>query len=98
MGPRIDPDGIEVEVLHELVDFAGADVLEVGCGDGRVTWGYADEAASVLAVDVDGDQIAQAIRSTPARLGSKVRFVEADINQVELAAEGYDIAILAHSL
>jgi len=33
------------------VDFSGKDVLEIGCGNGRVTWCYADSVASVLAVD-----------------------------------------------
>ena len=98
MGPRTDPDGVEVGVLHELVDFAGADVLEVGCGDGRMTWGYADEAASVLALDVEGEKIEQAVQATPDRLRARVSFLEADINQVELSPASYDVAILAHSL
>lgn len=98
MGPSTDPEGIEPAALHELVDFKGADVLEVGCGDGRMTWGYAEEAGSVLAIDLDGEKIEQANQAIPVGLGSKVRFLEADITQVELSSDGYDVAILAHSL
>lgn len=98
MGYTIDPEGLETGVLHELADFTGADVLEVGCGDGRMTWRYADEAAMVLAMDPDGEQVEHAIQATPPHLLSKVRFLEADINQIELSSEGFDIAILAHSL
>ncbi len=38
MSSSIDPEDTEITVIHELVDFSGADVLEVGCGDGRLTW------------------------------------------------------------
>lgn len=33
----LDPEGTEKKVLHDLVDFKGKDVIEVGCGDGRMT-------------------------------------------------------------
>ena len=44
-GRTIDPEGAELAALGKLVDFAGLHVLEVGCGDGRLTWRYADGAA-----------------------------------------------------
>jgi len=49
--PRLDADGSERRAIRELVDFSGKDVLEIGCGNRRVTWCYADSVASVLAVD-----------------------------------------------
>jgi ubiquinone/menaquinone biosynthesis C-methylase UbiE len=98
MSSLIDPEETEIGVIHELVDFSGAHVLEVGCGDGRLTWRYAQETASVLAMDVNGEKIERAAKGTPAALRSKVEFVLADVSTVELPAEAYDVAILSHSL
>jgi ubiquinone/menaquinone biosynthesis C-methylase UbiE len=98
MSSLIDPEETEIGVIHELVDFSGAHVLEVGCGDGRLTWRYAQETASVLAMDVNGEKIERAAKGTPPALRSKVEFVLADVSTVELPAEAYDVAILSHSL
>ena len=100
MRVSIDPEGIEVRAIHELVEFRGKSVLEVGCGDGRMTWRYADQAASVLALDTDAAKIEEAIDSTPHRLRSRVDFLVADITdeELELPQDSFDVAILAHSL
>lgn len=98
MSSSIDPEGTEITIIHELVDFSGADVLEVGCGDGRLTWRYAEEAASVLAMDMNGEKIERAAEAIPPSLRSNTSFVVADIVQVELSPDAYDVAILAHSL
>lgn len=96
----IDPEGTEIGVIHELVDFSGKAVLEVGCGDGRMTWRYAEQAASVLALDTNQEKIEQAIKNTPESVRAKVRFLMADINDVELELpiETFEVAILSHSL
>ena len=98
MTVSIDPEGTEVEVIHELVDFSGKKVFEVGCGDGRLTWRYADRAASVLAIDPNGEKIERAIGNTPEGLRSKVQLRVADIADAEVAQEAYDVAVLSHSL
>ena len=98
MKDSIDPEGTEIEVIHELVDFSGKKVLEVGCGDGRMTRRYADRAALVLALDPNAEKIERAIDSTSEALRSKVRFRVADIADAELVQQAYDVAILSHSL
>lgn len=98
MSDSIDPEGTEIEVIHELVDFSGKKVLEVGCGDGRMTRRYADRAALVLALDPNAEKIERAIDSTPEPLRSKVRFRVADIADAELAQQAFEVDILSHSL
>jgi tRNA G46 methylase TrmB len=33
-----DPEGFEKKSLHKFADFADKRILEIGCGEGRLTW------------------------------------------------------------
>ena len=94
---NLDPEGLETRVLHDLVDFRGKDVLEIGCEDGRMTWLYAEAAASVLAFDPDEPSIAAAREDTPERLNSRVVFRVAGIKEIDLADAAYDVGLLSWS-
>ena len=49
----IDPERNETKALFDLYsDWAGKSVLEIGAGDGRLTWRYAEKAARVVALDL----------------------------------------------
>lgn len=74
MNIRVDPENNETRALFGLVDFAGQHVLEIGCGDGRFTWRYADRAARVTAVDSWPEGIAQARENLPDNLHGRVEF------------------------
>ena len=44
MTVQTDPEGTEAKYLRRFAGFDGAPrqrVLEIGCGDGRLTWRYA---------------------------------------------------------
>ncbi len=51
----LDPEGAHLAALCRLADFRDQRVLELGCGDGRLTLGIAPVAASVLAFDPDAE-------------------------------------------
>jgi SAM-dependent methyltransferase len=57
---RVDPENNEIRTLLELADFRGQLVLEIGCGDGRLTWRYAGRAEHVMAIDPFAASIARA--------------------------------------
>ena len=81
-----------------MADFDGNDILEVGCGDGRLTWRYAREAASVLAIDPDTMAVAKAEELLPAELKAIVTFQTANMVTLDLRPSAYDIALFAWSM
>lgn len=66
MSIQLDPQKREISVLLQVTgELAGRHVLEIGCGDGRLTWRYAPRAASVVGIDPNPDKIARAISMIP---------------------------------
>jgi ubiquinone/menaquinone biosynthesis C-methylase UbiE len=98
MPVTFDPEQAETRVMHDLVDFAGADVLEVGCGDGRLTLRYANRARLVLALDPDAAEIERARASLPEQLCHTVTFQVADVTSLVLPPAAFDVAVLSYSL
>jgi 2-polyprenyl-3-methyl-5-hydroxy-6-metoxy-1,4-benzoquinol methylase len=98
MTALLDPEGAETRVIHDLIDFADKDVLDVGCGDGRMTWRFAEQTRSVLGLDPVTTSIEQARLSTPERLRAKVTFQVADITTAQLPTEAFDVVALSWSL
>ena len=96
---RLDPEERETQALAALAgNLSRANVLEIGCGDGRLTWRYADTAKAVLAIDRDPVAIAAARAAMPDRLRQRVEFRCAGIEDVGLPPAGFDAAVLAWSL
>ncbi|MEZ4595086.1 MAG: class I SAM-dependent methyltransferase, partial [Chloroflexota bacterium] len=61
MSIRIDPEEREFEALLALAgDLTGQRVLEIGCGNGRITTHLAPHAAHITAIDPNTERIAQA--------------------------------------
>jgi ubiquinone/menaquinone biosynthesis C-methylase UbiE len=94
----IDPDGVEIVTIKELVDLRDLRIVEIGCGDGRLTFECGREAASVVAVDSDEDAIRKARAETPNALRRRIRFEVADAAQLELPKGEFDLALFSWSL
>jgi tRNA1(Val) A37 N6-methylase TrmN6 len=91
----------ETKILAEFTgDLSGKRVLEIGCGDGRLTWRYASQAAQVVAIDPDPEKIARARQNLPSGLSERVSFHASDLE--EFAAQPqvnrFDLALLSWSL
>ena len=95
---RSDPEDAETAALRALIDFTGLRVLEVGCGDGRLTWRYADRAAQVVAIDPDADDIATASEDCPPALRSRVELHVSRLEDFLPPTEKFDLALLSWSL
>lgn len=97
MPPVRDVDRAEAQVLRACTDFADKRVLEVGCGDGRLTWLYADEARSVFGIDPEEEAIALARSELPAEVADRVRFEVGTAEDLSKTA-AFDVAFLSWSL
>jgi ubiquinone/menaquinone biosynthesis C-methylase UbiE len=95
--PR-DPEGIERRALHRLIRFTGRTVLEIGSGDGRLTFRYAEKAASVLGLEPDETQLERARQAMPEDLRDRVTFRLGDAASVDLPSSAFDVVVMAWSI
>jgi 16S rRNA A1518/A1519 N6-dimethyltransferase RsmA/KsgA/DIM1 with predicted DNA glycosylase/AP lyase activity len=88
-----DPEGHEIVALAATVSFASRRVIEIGCGDGRLTRRYAHSAASVTAIDPDARAVADLARELP-----QVDARAVGIDGLVLPPQSADIVLFAWSL
>lgn len=98
MEPIRDPEGIEIEFLQRTGAVHGRSVVEIGCGNGRLTWRYATLAASVVGVDPDLERLAETITARPETVDRPVPFVQAAAEALPFPDEAFESAIFAWSL
>jgi predicted RNA methylase len=98
MSRVIDPEGAHLAALRRLGDFRGQRVLELGCGDGRLTLGVAADSASVVAFDPDAEAVERARSSLPIELAQRVTYQVASGRQIEIKPGSFDLALFSWSL
>lgn len=94
----LDPEGAHLAALRRLAQFDGMHVLEMGCGEGRLTRGIAAEAASVLAFDPDAASIAEAEASLPPELADRVAFQVAAAEEIEIERASFHLVVFSWAL
>jgi ubiquinone/menaquinone biosynthesis C-methylase UbiE len=93
-----DAEKHETKALHKLVDLKDQRVLEVGCGEGRLTWEYARLAQQVVGIDPDSDSVRVADYDMSDDLRKTTTFVCASSLNLPFPPESFDIALLSWSL
>ncbi len=93
-----DPERNESKYLHRFADFRNRRVLEVGCGEGRLTWQYAGATQTAIGIDLDRDALRIACVDRPQDLHNKAFFTCTVSEYLPFSKETFDIAILAWSL
>jgi len=97
---RIDPEGDETDALSDLVELEGREVLEIGCGDGRLTRRYADRAAHITAIDPFADAISRANTWLSEAPSERIEFRHVAFADLAAASDAdvFDVALLSWSL
>ncbi len=97
---RVDPEQNETHALFGFADLDRRRVLEIGCGDGRLTWLYADRVAHVTAIEPFAPALARAERNLPREIASRVTMRQFTFDEFAAAsaASTFDVAIFSWSL
>ena len=95
---RIDPEEVELRVLRPAASWRHARVLEIGCGDGRLTRRLARLGAQVVAIDPDRAAIRSARKTLPRSYARQVRYAVGTAGRLEFPARSFDIVVFAWSL
>lgn len=83
----------EVGKLKEFGVFSGPNLLEIGCGDGRITAQLAEDATCLVALDPSGQDLGQAARRVDRAL-----FCQASGVQLPFADHCFDTVLFTLSL
>ena len=90
-----DAEGNEARYLRQFADMDGKRILEIGCGDGRLTWRYANAARHVTGIDLERDDLRIAGIERGSGLERTVALAQADSIHLPFRQHAFDLAILA---
>jgi len=93
-----DAEQYESKALRRLVDFNGQRALEVGRGEGHLTWRFARLAKQLVGIDPDQDTVRVAYCDIPRKLQERTAFACTSSLNLPFPPETFDIALLSWSL
>ncbi len=98
MSVRVDPEKREVA---RLLAFAGnltaKNVLEIGCGNGRLTHQLAPHVQHITGIDPKSERVAEARSKTPPELKSQITFQDTTLENFNID-QRFDLVLLSWSL
>ena len=98
MAIRIDPEQNEVRALRRVGNWRGRQVIEIGCGEGRLTLRLARLGATVFAVDPDRERLQSARAGLPPALAGRVRYQFGRAQHIPRRTASFDRAVFAWAL
>lgn len=95
---RTDPERREVRMLLARTPLRGARVLEIGCGDGRLTRRIATAARHIVGIDPEASSIARAKRLHSPRDRGRMRFEIGRGEELRFRDRTVDLVLFSWSL
>ena len=93
-----DAQGAEPAAIAAAADLDGKRVLEVSCGEGRLTRFAAEHALEVYAFDPDGERVRTAEAALAPELRKRVSFGVHDADALDVERRRFDLALCGWSL
>ncbi|WP_321365724.1 class I SAM-dependent methyltransferase [uncultured Desulfuromusa sp.] len=91
----LDPDNKYIEAINSHASLTGATVLEIGCGNGRISRNIAEYASRVVATDLNPTVLEQAKQNIQA---SNIDFLYTPDGTPDLPVRSFDLVIYTLSL
>lgn len=98
MAIEIDPQERELRALGRIARWKRRRVLEIGCGDGRLTQRLANLGAIVSAVDPGAANLRKARASLTRRDARRITYRLGQAERLPYRAREFDIVVFAWSL
>ncbi len=95
---KVDEDNLAIQNILKHVDFNGKHVLDIGCGDGRMTFQVAKLAKSIIAIDIDVDEIVKAKETMKIQGIQNVNFHVGSLEELNLRNNSFDVVLFSLSL
>ncbi len=95
---RRDVEGVEAAAIAARVPLQGKTVLEVGCGQGRLTARATAHASSVYAFDPSAANVAAARAALTSEQRRRVRLAVHNVEGLDLPRERFEVALCGWSL
>lgn len=95
---KVDENKLAIQKMLQHVDFDGKHVLEIGCGDGRISFQVAEHAKSLIGIDLDVDQINLAKENAKILQIENIDFQIGALEDLKLADNSFDIVLFSLSL
>lgn len=91
----LDPDNKYLQTINAYAPLKGATILEIGCGNGRITADMAQLAKQIVATDLDAASLTQARKNVNM---NNIDFIHTPDGFPALPIKSFDIAIYTLSL
>jgi ubiquinone/menaquinone biosynthesis C-methylase UbiE len=97
MRPVTDPECVEVSHLISACQPRGKNILEIGCGRGKLTFQYAGLPRMTVGIDPEKSELLLA-RADKLTSEMKISFILAMGEAMPFPSQFFDIAVFASSL